>query len=123
MYSDNVDIFMEAVGIDLRNTCQRLPIPITVEVKKFHDIYVLITVTPYKRNVQEFQSGYEFKVPGASEPEVKATITVTEHTLHEVLKLANGKIAVADYIFTDNDMRIILSIDNIVAKLIYRRQK
>ncbi|KAF2883603.1 hypothetical protein ILUMI_22570 [Ignelater luminosus] len=123
IYSDNADIFMRAAGIDLGDMTKGLPIPTTVEVKKFHDTYVLITASPYKTIMQEFQSGNEFTVINETEPnEVKATITVTEHTLHEVLKFPSGRIAVADYIFTENDMRIILNIDFIVAKLIYKRQ-
>lgn len=116
--SDNFNVFLDAVGIDI-GEAGLLPLN-TMELRKCEcsNTYTLISTSPQKTTLLEFQAGIEFTTELKGKI-AKVMVIIFDHKLHQSLTLPNEKHVVIDYIFYDGFVKILCKIDKIVATKIY----
>ncbi|XP_044261059.1 fatty acid-binding protein, adipocyte isoform X2 [Tribolium madens] len=121
--SENFDEFMKALGVGLVTRKVGNAVSPVVELTKNDDEYTLSSSSTFKNVVLKFKPGVEFDQDTPDGRKVKATITVDGNTLHEVQKDPNsGKETVIDRTFTDDEVKMVMSVDNITATRIYKIQ-
>ncbi|XP_064214246.1 cellular FABP-like protein isoform X1 [Tribolium castaneum] len=112
---------LEGVGLVTRKMGNAVS-PV-VELTKNDDEYTLSSSSTFKNVVLKFKPGVEFDQETPDGRKVKATITVDGNTLHEVQKdPSSGKETVIDRTFTDDEVKMVMSVDNITATRIYKIQ-
>ncbi|KAJ8916595.1 hypothetical protein NQ315_000239 [Exocentrus adspersus] len=118
--SENFDDFMKALGVSLVTRKLGNAVSPVVELQKEGDEYILTSNSTFKNVVLRFKPGVEFDQETPDGRKVKATITVDGNTLHEVQK--NGKETVIDRTFSDNEIKMVMSVDDITATRVYKVQ-
>ncbi|XP_018321648.1 myelin P2 protein isoform X2 [Agrilus planipennis] len=121
--SENFDEFMKALGVGLVTRKVGNAVSPVVELKKDGDQYLLSSNSTFKNVLLKFKPGEEFDQETADGRKVKSTITVDGSTLHEIQKDANGKETTIERIFTDDEIKMICKVDDIVSTRIYKLQE
>ncbi|KAF2883598.1 hypothetical protein ILUMI_22565 [Ignelater luminosus] len=118
--SQNFASYMEAIGISplMRKIAQGMPI--YFELREEGDDYIIRSVTPFQDILVRFTSGIEFEQRTIDDKIYKTTITVDGNTLHETQKYGNGVTATVDWVFCEEQMKMVMKVGDIVATRIYR---
>ncbi|XP_060534427.1 fatty acid-binding protein, adipocyte-like isoform X2 [Cylas formicarius] len=118
--SDNFDEYMKALGVGLVTRKVGGAVSPVVELNKQGDEYVLTSNSTFKNVVTKFKPGVEFDQETPDGRKVKATITVDGNKLVEVQKGADGKETTIERTFTDDEIKMVLSVDDITSTRIYK---
>lgn len=121
--SDNFDEFMKVFGVNLVMRKMGNVVSPTVVLTKCEDEYILNSNSTFKNITIKFKPGVEFDQETPDGRKVKSTITIDGLTLHEIQTDSNGKETIIDRIFSDDEIKIIMNVDDIVATRIYKLQE
>ncbi|XP_076256723.1 fatty acid binding protein isoform X2 [Rhynchophorus ferrugineus] len=117
--SENFDEFMKEIGVGLVTRKVGNAVSPVVELNKEGDEYVLTSNSTFKNVVLKFTPGVEFDQETPDGRKVKATITVDGNTLKEVQK-ADGKVTTIDRTFSDDEIKMVMTVGDITATRIYK---
>ncbi|XP_030760275.1 fatty acid-binding protein, adipocyte isoform X2 [Sitophilus oryzae] len=120
--SENFDEFMKELGVGLVTRKVGNAVSPVVELNKDGEDYVLTSNSTFKNVVLKFKPGVEFDQETPDGRKVKATITVDGNTLKEVQKGADGKLTTIDRTFSDDEIKMIMTVGDITATRIYKLQ-
>ncbi|ENN72097.1 fatty acid-binding protein, liver [Dendroctonus ponderosae] len=120
--SEKFDEYMKAVGVGLVTRKVGNAVSPVVELRKEGDEYVLSSSSTFKNTVTKFKPGVELDDVTPDGRPVKATFTVEGNTLKEVQKGADGKVTTIDRIWTDDEVKTVLTLGDIVCTRIYKLQ-
>ncbi|XP_019875794.1 probable fatty acid-binding protein isoform X2 [Aethina tumida] len=120
--SEKFDEYMKALGVGLVTRKMGNAVSPVVDLAKEGDEYVLSSVSTFKNVIIKFKPGVEFDQETPDGRKVKATITVDGNTLHEVQKGADGKTTTIDRTWTDDEIKMVMTVDNITATRVYKAQ-
>ncbi|XP_060534425.1 fatty acid-binding protein, adipocyte-like isoform X1 [Cylas formicarius] len=118
--SEKFDEYMKALGVGLVTRKVGGAVSPVVELNKQGDEYVLTSNSTFKNVVTKFKPGVEFDQETPDGRKVKATITVDGNKLVEVQKGADGKETTIERTFTDDEIKMVLSVDDITSTRIYK---
>ncbi|CAH0549572.1 unnamed protein product [Brassicogethes aeneus] len=118
--SQNFDEFMKALGVGFLTRKLGAAASPVVDLTKEGDEYTLTSVSTFKNVILKFKPGVEFDQETPDGRNVKATITVDGATLHEVQKDSAGKTTIIDRTWSPEEVKMVMSIDNITATRIYK---
>ncbi|KAF2900140.1 hypothetical protein ILUMI_06058 [Ignelater luminosus] len=121
--SENFDEYMKALDVHgvLRKIASKLH-PVLV-LNRNGDEYTLTSTLPFKTIDITFKPGVEFDQETPDGRDVKSVITIDGCTLHEVQTDDSGKETILDRIFSNDEVKVVLKIDNVTATRIYRLQQ
>ncbi|KAF7285789.1 fatty acid binding protein isoform X1 [Rhynchophorus ferrugineus] len=117
--SEKFDEYMKALGVGLVTRKVGNAVSPVVELNKEGDEYVLTSNSTFKNVVLKFTPGVEFDQETPDGRKVKATITVDGNTLKEVQK-ADGKVTTIDRTFSDDEIKMVMTVGDITATRIYK---
>ncbi|XP_030760274.1 fatty acid-binding protein, muscle isoform X1 [Sitophilus oryzae] len=120
--SERFDEYMKALGVGLVTRKVGNAVSPVVELNKDGEDYVLTSNSTFKNVVLKFKPGVEFDQETPDGRKVKATITVDGNTLKEVQKGADGKLTTIDRTFSDDEIKMIMTVGDITATRIYKLQ-
>ncbi|KAH0812685.1 hypothetical protein MTP99_003996 [Tenebrio molitor] len=121
--SEKFDEYMKALGVGLVTRKMGNAVSPVAELNKDGDEYTLTSTSTFKNVVLKFKPGVEFDQETPDGRKVKSVITVEGNTLHEVQKDPNGgKETVIDRTFTDDEIKMVMTVDDITATRVYKLQ-
>ncbi|XP_057664011.1 fatty acid-binding protein, adipocyte isoform X1 [Diorhabda carinulata] len=120
--SENFDEYMKELGVGLVTRKMGGAVSPVVDLVKEGDQYVLSSNSTFKNVVLKFTPGVEFDQETPDGRKVKSTITIDGNTLHEVQKDPNGKDTTIDRTFTADEIKMVMSVNNVTATRIYKAQ-
>ncbi|RZB40057.1 cellular FABP-like protein isoform 3 [Asbolus verrucosus] len=121
--SDKFDEYMKALGVGLVTRKMGNAVSPVAELTKNGDEYTLTSTSTFKNVALKFTPGVEFDQETPDGRRVKAIITIDGNTLHEVQKDPNsGKETVIDRTFSDDEIKMVMTVDDITATRIYKIQ-
>ncbi|XP_063926986.1 fatty acid-binding protein, adipocyte isoform X2 [Zophobas morio] len=121
--SENFDDYLKALGVGLVTRKMGNAVSPVVDLTKDGEEYTLSSSSTFKNVILKFKPGVEFDQETPDGRKVKATITVDGNTLHEIQKdPGSGKETVIDRTFTDDEVKMVMSVEGITATRIYKIQ-
>ncbi|XP_022907160.1 myelin P2 protein isoform X2 [Onthophagus taurus] len=120
--SDNFDNYMKAMGVGLMTRKVGATVSPVVELKKEGDTYVLTSTSTFKNMTTKFQPGVEFDDETADGRKVKSIITIAGDTITEVQTDQNGKVSTIERTFSDQEIKMVLKVDDVICTRVYKLQ-
>ncbi|CAG9854310.1 unnamed protein product [Phyllotreta striolata] len=120
--SDNFDEYMKKLGVGFVTRKAGAAVSPVVDLQKNGDEYVLSSVSTFKNVILKFKPGVEFDQETPDGRKVKSTITIDGNTLHEVQKDADGKSTTIDRTFSKDEVKMVLSVNDVTATRVYKAQ-
>ncbi|CAH1110175.1 unnamed protein product [Psylliodes chrysocephalus] len=120
--SENFDDYMKTLGVGFVTRKAGAAVSPVVDLQKDGDQYVLSSCSTFKNVILKFTPGVEFDQETPDGRKVKATISIDGNTLHEVQKDAEGKETTIDRTFTADEVKMVMSVNNVTATRIYKAQ-
>ncbi|CAG9772728.1 unnamed protein product [Ceutorhynchus assimilis] len=120
--SENFDEFMKALGVGLVTRKVGGAVSPVVDLQKEGEEYVLSSNSTFKNVVLRFKPGVEFDQDTPDGRKVKSTITVEGNTLKEVQKAGDGKVTTIDRTWTDDEIKMVMSVGDVTATRTYKLQ-
>lgn len=119
--SDDVKKVVEDVGFDVAPTEIGKPVPVVLELRKVDDTYALITTSPKKTIVMDFQNFSSYKETTSTGVLIKRSVKIIGSVLHNLLEFSNGNTVFIDYLFSDDAVRVLIESDEATATQFYKR--
>ncbi|XP_011313979.1 probable fatty acid-binding protein isoform X2 [Fopius arisanus] len=119
--SENFDEMMKALGVGLVIRKMGAQVSPVVELTKNDDIYTLKTTSTFKTSEIKFKLGEEFDEETPDGRKVKSVITLDGNKMSHVQK--GDKTTSIEREFTANEMKAIMTVDDIVCTRIYKLQE
>lgn len=126
--SENFDEFMKALGVGLITRKMGNTVSPVVELVKSEgggEEMVLTSSSTFKNVVTKFTPGIEFENDTPDGRKVHSTFTIDSQQdglLSEKQRTAEGKITTIDRYFTDDEIKMVCKVDDIVCTRIYKLQ-
>ncbi|XP_011313978.1 probable fatty acid-binding protein isoform X1 [Fopius arisanus] len=119
--SDKFDDYMKGLGVGLVIRKMGAQVSPVVELTKNDDIYTLKTTSTFKTSEIKFKLGEEFDEETPDGRKVKSVITLDGNKMSHVQK--GDKTTSIEREFTANEMKAIMTVDDIVCTRIYKLQE
>ncbi|XP_017771642.1 PREDICTED: fatty acid-binding protein, muscle-like isoform X2 [Nicrophorus vespilloides] len=120
--SENFDEFMKAVGVGLVTRKMGNAVSPVVELKMDGDQYVLSSTSTFKNVVTKFKPGVEIDDETPDGRKVKSTYNVNGNVITEKQIDSAGKVTIIDRTWSNDEIKMVLKVDNIVCTRIYKAQ-
>ncbi|KAJ8954214.1 hypothetical protein NQ318_005809 [Aromia moschata] len=118
--SENFDQYMKALGVGLVTRKMGAAASPDVDLQKDGDEYILSSKSTFKNVITKFKPGVEFEQETPDGRKVKSTFTIEGNKLHEVQKNPDGKDTIIDRTFTNDEIKMEMSYDNVTATRVYK---
>ncbi|XP_015116027.1 myelin P2 protein isoform X1 [Diachasma alloeum] len=119
--SDKFDDYMKALGVGLMTRKMGAQMSPVVELTKNDDTYTLKTTSTFKSTEIKFKLGEEFDEETPDGRKVKSVITLDGNKMSHIQK--GDKTTTIEREFTANEMKAIMTVDDIVCTRIYKLQE
>jgi len=120
--SEKFDEYMKAVGVGMLTRKVGATVSPVVEINKDGDKYVLTSNSTFKNVKTEFTPGVEIDDTTPDGRKVKSTFTIDGNTISEKQVSPDGKVSTIDRTWTDDEIKMILKVDDIVCTRVYKVQ-
>ncbi|XP_044737988.1 probable fatty acid-binding protein isoform X1 [Chrysoperla carnea] len=117
--SENFDDYMKAVGVGLVTRKMGNAVSPVVELTKNDDEYTLTSSSTFKNVVLKFKPDVEFDQETPDGRKVKALIKIDGNKLIETQKDGSGKETLITREFTPDQVKMVMTVDNVTATRIY----
>ncbi|XP_044737990.1 probable fatty acid-binding protein isoform X3 [Chrysoperla carnea] len=117
--SENFDDYMKALGVGLVTRKMGNAVSPVVELTKNDDEYTLTSSSTFKNVVLKFKPDVEFDQETPDGRKVKALIKIDGNKLIETQKDGSGKETLITREFTPDQVKMVMTVDNVTATRIY----
>ncbi|XP_044737989.1 probable fatty acid-binding protein isoform X2 [Chrysoperla carnea] len=117
--SENFDDFMKQLGVGLVTRKMGNAVSPVVELTKNDDEYTLTSSSTFKNVVLKFKPDVEFDQETPDGRKVKALIKIDGNKLIETQKDGSGKETLITREFTPDQVKMVMTVDNVTATRIY----